>query len=357
MRCRAKFPMLFLLVSLLLLVAPTAVAQSNGHDKIVFNEAYTLRAGEILSGNLAVFGGSVTLEPDSTVGGDVVLFGGRLVVEGAITGDVAAFGGRVVLGDSAVLAGDFTALGGSIDRSPGAKIQGETLIGLRSLGFAGSGLRFPEMTAPPPLKATTQLLERFFHWQLRTFGTALLLAILGVVALLVAPANIGRVSNAAAAQPAVSFGMGLLTFLLALFAGALLLIACGLGLLVWLALLIGLLLGWIGAGLWIGQRLLAALRVRTASSVSEAFVGIFLITVLAELPYCIGFFVWLILGLIGLGAVALTRFGVQSAESAAPAQGAAVLPVDAKSLESSASTSTAGDDPQVDSPPEDALPS
>ncbi len=289
MQRRVRLLALILAIGLLATAGPTAFAQSGGDGKIVFNEAYTLKAGEILSGDLAVFGGSVTLEPGSTVGGDVVLFGGQLVVDGAITGNVAAFGGHVALGDLAVLAGDFAALGGSIDRSPGAEIQGETLIGLRSLDFSRLGVRIPEMDVTPPLEGTTQLLKRFFLWQLRTFGTALLLATLGLAALLVAPRNIGRIASAAAAQSAVSFGMGLLTLLLALFSGALLLIACGLGLLVWLALFFGLLLGWIGVGLWVGQRLLAALKVRTASSIPEAIVGIFLITVLAELPFCIGF--------------------------------------------------------------------
>ncbi len=328
MQRRVRLVILVLVVSLLVIAVPTAFAQSGGGDKVVFDQAYTLEAGTILNGNLAVVGGSVTLEPGSTVGGDVVLFGGQLVVDGAITGNVAAFGGHVTLGESAVLAGDFTALGGSIDRAPGATIQGETLLGLRSLDFGRLGIRIPGMDVRPPLEGSMQLVKRFFLWQLRTFGTALLLALLGVAALLLVPRNIGRIANAAAAQSAVSLGMGLLTLLLALFAGALLLIACGLGLLVWLGLASALLLGWIGVGLWVGQRLLAALKVRTASASPEVIIGIFVITVLAELPSCIGFFIWLLIGSIGLGAVVLTRFGSQSMETGAPVLGTAGRPAE-----------------------------
>lgn len=357
MQRRVRLLILVLVVSLLAIAVPTAFAQGGGGDKVVFNEAYTLEAGTVLSGNLAVVGGNVTLEPGSTVGGDVVLFGGQLMVGGAIMGNVAAFGGHVTLSDSAVLAGDFAALGGSIDRWPGATIQGETLMGLRSLDFGRLGIRIPGMDVRPPLEGSMQLLKRFLFWQLQTFGTALLLAILGMAALLFAPKNIGRIASAAATQSAVSFGMGLLTLLLALFAGALLLIACGLGLLVWLGLVFALLLGWIGVGLWVGQRLLAALKVRTASAVPEVIIGIFLITVLAELPSCIGFFVWLVLGSIGLGAVVLTRFGVQSAETGVQVRDTAGLLAEVDVSEDLAAAPGLGDGTLPDASSEDANPS
>jgi hypothetical protein len=65
-------------------------------------------------------------------------------------------------------------------------------------------------------------------------------------------------------------------------------------------------------GLWVGQRLLRALRVQDASSLAEVALGVFLITVLARLPWCIGFLITVIIGSVGLGAVVLTRFGTQS---------------------------------------------
>jgi hypothetical protein len=91
----------------------------------------------------------------------------------------------------------------------------------------------------------------------------------------------------------------------------LLLIACGLGLLVWLALVAGAVVGWVAAGLWLGQRLLWGLKVRTRSAVGEVVVGVFLLTFLARLPFCIGFLVALVFGSLGLGAVVLTRFGTR----------------------------------------------
>jgi hypothetical protein len=72
------------------------------------------------------------------------------------------------------------------------------------------------------------------------------------------------------------------------------------------------LVGWVAVGLWLGQRLLQALNVRNASSIGEVALGVFLITVLTQLPACIGFFISLVIGSMGLGAVVLTRFGTRS---------------------------------------------
>ena len=127
-----------------------------------------------------------------------------------------------------------------------------------------------------------------------------------------APRAMGRVASAASRGAFVSFGMGLLTLVVGVLLGLLLLIACCLGLIVWLALGVAWLVGWVAVGLWLGQRLLQVLNVRNASSIGEVALGVFLITVLTQLPACIGFFIGLILGCTGLGAVVLTRFGTRS---------------------------------------------
>lgn len=143
------------------------------------------------------------------------------------------------------------------------------------------------------------------------------MVLLAILAMIVAPRAMGRIASAAAGQPALTFGVGLLTFVVAVLAGALLLIACCTGLLVWLALAAGLVVGWIAVGLWFGQRLLAVLKVRTRSALVEVGVGVFLITFASRLPLCIGFLISAIVGAIGLGAVVLTRFGTQPGEARA----------------------------------------
>ena len=145
-----------------------------------------------------------------------------------------------------------------------------------------------------------------------------MMLLLGIIAVVVAPKPMSRIASAAATQPALSFGAGLLTFVVGILAGALLLIACCLGVFVWLALLIAIAVGWIAVGLWAGQRLLAALKVRDTSVLAEVALGVFLITVLGRLPCCLGALFSAVVGSIGLGAVVLTRFGRQPLVPAGP---------------------------------------
>jgi cytoskeletal protein CcmA (bactofilin family) len=301
---------LLVLLSLALL-APTAYARGLADDKVIFGENYVLRSGERLDGNLAVIGGKVTLERDSIVTDDVAVMGGALTVAGSVRGSVAVFGGTVILDDSAVIEGDLAVFGGSIERAAGAVVQGDVFgPRLPAVPLLPGVPELPQ--APTAHRGPFDLLVALFRWQMWTLGLSLCLVLLGIVALLVAPKEMARIVGAVATEPAVSFGVGLLTLVVACLGGALLLIACGLGLLIWLLAAFAFLLGWLAVGLWAGQRMLRALRVRDTSALGEMVFGVFLITVLARLPWCIGFLVAVIIGSIGLGAVVLTRFGTQS---------------------------------------------
>ena len=318
-----------ILVVLILGAAASAVFAQDGGDKFVFGENFVLRSGEVLGGNLAVLGGTATLEQGSTVKGDVAVAGGQLIIAGTVEGSAAVLGGAAVLADTAVIEGDFASFGGAVEMAPGAIIEGESFGGLRS---DRPSLEIPELPSLPEVPRPVVRprpfgdLGQIISWQFATLGAALLMLLLGVIALVVAPKPMSRIATAAATQPALSFGAGLLTFVVGILAGALLLIACCLGVFVWLALLIAIAVGWIAVGLWVGQRLLAALKVHDTSVLLEVALGVVLITVLGRLPCCLGALFTAIVGSIGLGAVVLTRFGRQplipggSGPSASPPQ-------------------------------------
>jgi hypothetical protein len=290
-------------------VAPVALAQEIIGDRVVAGDNFTLRSGETLDGNLAVFGSNAVLEPDSLVTGDVIVAGGNLVVDGRIGGTVTMVGGALTLNEAAVIEGDLATFAGSVNRAPGAEVQGDTFSGLRTpnrIGPAGPVMPQFDFEPEPP----RSWFGRFINWQLGTLGSIILMSLLGLVLVVIAPRGVARVASATAAQPALAFGVGFLTLIVGLLAGAILLIACGLGLLVWLALGAASILGWIGAAVWLGQRLLGALKLRTASSIGEVLAGVVLITLLSRLP-CIGWLFWIVFASIGLGAVVLTRFGTQ----------------------------------------------
>jgi hypothetical protein len=311
-----------LVLAILILLTPAAWAQEpTGGDRLVIGQAFVLPEGEEVDGNLVVLGDSATLEAGSVVRGDLAVFGGSATIAGTVQGNVAVFGGSITLEDSAVVEGDLATFGGSVSRAPGAVVSGEVFGGGIPLPFLN---RFDRPYSPerpwPPLPAAREpqragvwgVLGSLVAWQFRTLGTALFLALLGVVLVALAPRAMGRIASAASRGAFVSFGMGLLTLLVGVLLGLLLLIACCFGLVVWMALGVAWLVGWVAVGLWLGQRLLQALNVRSATSIGEVALGVFLITVLTQLPACIGFFIGLVLGSMGLGAVVLTRFGTRS---------------------------------------------
>ncbi len=304
-----------LMVAFVMLAAvglPVAMAQGSDGDRVVLGENYTLDSGDVLDGNLAVLGGTAHIEADATVRGDVTVAGGVLTVDGRITGNVSLMGGSVRLNETAVVEGDLASFAGSVDRAPGAEVRGDFFSGLRTPSRSDSAPVIPDIpgSETPP----RNWLSRFFAWQLGTIGSILLMGLLGIVLVLVAPRAVGRVASATAIQPALTFVVGLLTLVVGALAGAILLIACGLGLLVWLVLIAAGILGWIGVALWIGQRILGSLRLRTASATGEVLAGVVAITLLARLPWCFGWLAWLIFVSWGLGAVVMTRFGTQDAQ-------------------------------------------
>jgi len=297
----------------------SVLAQDGGGtqgDKFILGQNYVLQAGETLDGSLAVLGGNANLEQGSAVNGDLVIIGGELTIAGTVHGSVAVFGGSTTLEETAVIQGNFASYGGAIVRAPGATILGAVTTG----SGGGPSVVIPRIQAPfvpawPFQPSGGSGLGHIISWELGALGAGLLLALLGVLAVLIAPKAMGRIASAAAGQPAFTFGVGLLTAVVAILGGTLLLIACCTGLFVWLALLVALLVGWIAVGLWLGQWLLAALKLRPASSLVEVAVGVFIITFLGRLPLCIGFLFSVIVGCIGLGAVVLTRVGTQPAGS------------------------------------------
>ena len=319
---------LVVLLTVLAIPGQVAHAQGGGSDKVVLGQSYTLGSRERLDGNLTVLGGNVKLEAGSRVEGDVVELGGSLSAAGEIGGNLSVFGGSLDLASTALVEGDLATFGGALHRAPGAQVQGSTVESFRGprLGDALPTLplvpRAPELPNAPDRPAASPgpgPLGRFLVWQLATLGWAVLLALLGVGAVLLAPRHIERIASTAAGEPVFSLGVGLLTGVVAALAGTILLLACGLGLLIWLAVFFGLLVGWLAVGLWLGQRLLRALRLPTASSLPEVALGVFLITFMARLP-CLGFLVALFAGSLGLGAVVLTRFGSRPfARPSAPA--------------------------------------
>lgn len=135
-------------------------------------------AGEVRTGNQTVASGE-------RIEGDLVTVGGDITVAGEVDGDVAALDGSVILLPGAIVRGSAVSAGGEV-RLDGGTVEGEIVeTVLRSTEAAAPVRRSPVRLA---------------------LGWAIVLAVTGVVALLLARRNLERVADAVR----IRFGRSLL---------------------------------------------------------------------------------------------------------------------------------------------------
>jgi hypothetical protein len=311
MKRTAKIILFFLLVSLVSLALPGRVqAKDAFDDKVVFGDTYQLKENEILNGTLAVLGGTATLETGSQVTGDVALMGGTLEINGTVGGNVSTLGGTLILTDNAIIHGDVTMLGGTLHQTDHTRIDGQVYNG----GLRPFRLSFPNLRNNPvsfgsgPFAAVWNFFSGIF--------SAMVMALLAVLVVLVWPRPVERVGKAVIAQPAVTGGLGLLTSIVLptmLVLLILTLILIPFSLLGFLILGIAFLFGWIAVGLEVGNRL-AALFKQQWNPAATAGLGTLVLGIVASTVgwvQCIGWLVPFTIAMIGLGGVVVTRFGTQ----------------------------------------------
>jgi hypothetical protein len=283
-------------------------------DKLIFGSTYTLNEGQTLDGNLLVFGGNATLMSESLVKGDAVVMGGTLSAGGTIAGSIVTFGGIINLSDTAVVEGDVFEVGGDLEYDAGARIEGEVISGTAGpFQFA-----FPQFNKVPGVQVPNFHVIANPIWDFLWYlFRSMMWAALAVLVVLFLPQHTNRAARAAMSEPVISAGLGLLTIVVApivLVAMAITIIGIPLSLLSILLLVITWVFGVIVIGTEVGKRLARMLKVDWALAVS-AGIGTFLLTLVVnginELVLCIGWLAPALVGMVGLGAVLLTRYGTQ----------------------------------------------
>lgn len=358
MKKYAKYAILFLLILTVFWPSP-AYAKDLFDDKVVFGGTYTLESGQSLDGNLVIFGGAVTTEADSTVNGDVVLLGGVAEVGGTVNGSLIGIGGAVQLREAAVVNGDVVTIGATLSRAEGARVNGDIVNGMGtpfSIEISDNGESFefseipeipeipgipevPEIPAIPAIPeirrtpglgfAFNPLLEIFWFF-FRTF----MFALLAVLVVIFFDKPTSRVAKAAIDQPLITAGAGFLTAILtpmALIALTLTIILIPVTLLSILVLIVAWLFGWIAVGLEVGRRISELFKVEWAPAVSAGIgtFGLFLVLGAFAFIPCIGWIPMFLVGIWGLGAVIMTRFGTQDYTPADSAAAGTPVVVDA----------------------------
>jgi hypothetical protein len=316
-----------LLVLLMLLLAPASpvYAQGGGPGKIIFGDNFTLKSGDKLNGDLVVFGGNVAVEKDADLNGNLVVFGGTVLSNGNLNGDVVVFGGQITLDEKAVVSGDVVTIGGQLSQAEGAQIKGQVVKNV------SPKIQIPNGRIPPDVKPPKVNINFNPFWTVAgIFYRAVIIAALAMLVVVFLKPQMERVSQAIISQPLMSGGVGLLTVFggpisiailavimiitLILIPVAVLVVFLGA-----LAIALAWLFGIIALGNEVGERFTQSINQTWAPAFTAGF-GTFLLMLvggaIGEIP-CIGWLFAALIGLVGIGAAVLTRFGTQPIQTMA----------------------------------------
>jgi hypothetical protein len=315
------FKLITLVLMLAFLLVPTSFASARGlyggsmDGRVIFGDNFTLASGDTLNGDLVVFGGNVEIEEDAKINGDMVVIGGNVTLRGTVTGSSVIVGGSSTMSDTAVVQGDLVTLGGSLQRAPGAEVQGEVVTNIPAPDIRiPNAPSSPSVPTPPNMKVNfPDPLGGFF----RTFGTAIAVSLLAMLASLFLQPQIERVAQTVTGQPVIAGSVGLLTGVmspLVLVILAITIILIPVMVLAAAALALAWLFGMIAIGTEVGERFTRAIN-QTWAPPLTAGLGTFLMMLvvggIGMIP-CIGWLAAALVALVGVGAVVLTLFGTQS---------------------------------------------
>lgn len=311
---KKTFKLLTLLILFGLLLLPTHSAQAQGPNpdgggQIIFGSNFTLESGDTFEGDLIVVGGNVTIEEEATLKGDLVVTGGTIRSDGEIQGDVVIAGGQVTLGEPALVTGDVVLIGSQLDQAEGASIEGDVVKNVAPNISIPAGRVPPTAPVAPNVPDLSQ--PRFnvdfnpFGQISGIFGWAVVLAAFAMLLALFWQPQIERAGAVIVAQPLMVGAIGLVAtvvaaiFFLALF--PLVIIA-----LAWF-------FGVVAMGREVGERFAKAVN-QTWSPVLTVGMGTFLLVLaggaMGLIP-CLGGLILFLLGLVGVGGSVITLFGTR----------------------------------------------
>ena len=281
---------------------------------ILFGCNATIQNGARVNKDVVSFGGNVTIEKGVRVDGDVVVFGGNVSIAGSANRDVTIFGGNVTLESSAIVERDVVVVGGNVDQKEGATVKGRVTRG-------ESGITRPVPPIPPsvtPAVVGSSIAGGLVGaaWAVvRGILYALALAALGALVVVFLPQQARQVIEVSQKSALPSLGVGCLTIFVAITLSILLIITiCGIpfGVLLLIAFAIASAFGWIAVGWLVGEKVMESVKVRESwkTPVVTVIVGVLLLAVVSAVPF-VGWVVAMFFGLLGLGAVVLTRFGTR----------------------------------------------
>jgi len=284
-------------------------------------------------GDIVEFGKDITVEEGEKVAGDVVAIWGDVRVNGIVEGSAVSIGGNVFISSTAVIETDAVSVGGKVIREPGAIIKGQRV------GLSFLPRHISRSLAGPYLFRGASFLFSFL--------TVLFIFFLGIVVLALVPKNVQKIKDKVTQNVWKSGLIGFLGEILILPAFILLLITIiGIPvalLILPLAVLLGLLLGYTGVSLLVGEKLKQNTNLKPQTQMMTLALGILAVEFFSLFssflkvfwgffsPFAliftiIGFLITYVVVTIGFGAAILTFLGTRPKDKPVPATPATAQP-------------------------------
>jgi len=255
----------------------------------IFRSTVVVNSGEVICSDMTSFGGTVVIHGE--VRGDVVAFGGTVVIDGPVFGNVLTYGSNVIWQDDAHVDGDIHVCGSQLIPRMNSQLHGSYIgctqrVGMLIIGDGSPGLHL---------------------WSLLAWLA------LGILLTSLLPEHVMLVRTTAKSKIRRSLLLGLLSVLLApavLAVLVALLVSIPLAILVAVGLVAAWVLGMVAVGWLIGDYLVRTVLPQQNTRVMQIVVGLTVLVLAGSLPY-IGWLISIGAGLLGLGAVLLSRFGTR----------------------------------------------
>ncbi len=254
------------------------------------------------------FGADIVVDGNEIVCGNVTSFGGTIVIQGEVQGDIVAFGTSVII--DGTVHGTITVYGGSITLQNNAAVYGD--IHLCQGSWTPGGDQYLHGTLAGCPKSADQLLTSDAGPDFR-FWSTLAWVVLGVLLIVLLPEHVMLVRTTVSSKTRRSLVLGLLSILLALPVLAILvalIISIPLAIIVVIGLIAAWALGTVAVGSLLGEYIVRVVAPQKNTRLVQVVVGLTVLVLAGSLPY-IGWFISIGAGLLGLGAVFLSRFGTR----------------------------------------------
>ena len=259
------------------------------HHGPSFGAEVVIDYNRVECGNLTTFGGTVAINGE--VRGNLVAFNSEIVIAGTVDGNIELYGGSVALQSGSHVHGEIHLYGGHFTQGQSSKLESSVIDRTKNLDWL--------------ISANGSF--RFSFWSL------VLWVAIGVLLTSFFPEHVMLVRTTVVNKTKRSLVIGLLSISLAppvLIVLVALVLSIPLAIIVGLILIVAWILGTVAVGWLVGDYVVGKLAPQHNTRLVQIVVGMTVLVLAGSLPY-IGWLISIGTGVLGLGAVFLSRFGTR----------------------------------------------